>query len=781
MSDLDDVVQDFLVESYEGLDQLDSDLLALEKDPSDSGLIASIFRTIHTIKGTCGFLGFERLERVTHVGENLLSKLRDGERAWTSEVADVLLKLVDATRAMLSEIESSGAEGAEEYAELVEILTRLHSGEDVQLDGAASDTATVDSSEEPTSDGEAAEELAAAGTPEPATQRGADQTGEALVKAGIVSPADVEQAKAQQEAGDGRSLADILVGLGAVDAESAAKAIEEHKRTSAVANSTIRVDVGLLDSLMNLVGELVLARNQILQHTSGLDDQGLLATAQRLNHVTFELQESVMKTRMQPIGGVWGKFPRIIRDLASSVGKQVELHMSGTETELDKTIIEAIKDPMTHIVRNSVDHGLESPRERVAAGKSATGRVELRAYHEGGRVNIEISDDGRGLDPEKLKAKAIEKGVVTAEAASRMSPRELTNLIFAPGFSTAEKVTNISGRGVGMDVVRTNIEKIGGTLDLSSEVGKGTKIEIKIPLTLAIVPALIVEGRGERFAIPQLSLVELVRLEGQEVRTKIEQVHGTPIYRLRGQLLPIVDLAEVLGLDPRAAESEAAVHIAVLQTDGMQFGLVVDEVADTEEIVVKPLGRQLKSLQAYAGATIMGDGQVALILDTHGLAELGGLGGDKREQLQAKESTTEMNEPDETFLIVRVGESDRLCVKSSEVERLEEFDSDRVESSGGQKVVQYRGEIVPLIDVGPLLGIYCERDESMPIQVMMVNDGGTMAGLVVDEIVDIVQDHVDLKPAAPNSYYAGRAVIQDKVTDVLDVLALMQTVSTAAF
>jgi two-component system chemotaxis sensor kinase CheA len=406
MSEMDEVVADFLVESYEGLDQLDSDLLALEKDPSDSTLIASIFRTIHTIKGTCGFLGFERLERVTHVGENLLSKLRDGERAWTSEVADALLKLVDATRAMLADIESNGAEGPEEYKELVAILTALQEGGSVEAPASVAPSAPADGSpaellgsDAPDASEQQVEIAPTEPAPTPASgaaqKERSDQTGDALLKAGIAAQADIDRAKSVQAEGDPRTIAEILVAFGTVQQADADKAVEEFKRTSGVANSTIRVDVGLLDSLMNLVGELVLARNQILQHTSGMDDQGLLATAQRLNHVTFELQESVMKTRMQPIGGVWGKFPRIIRDLSSSIGKEVDLQMSGVETELDKTIIEAIKDPMTHIVRNSVDHGIELPDEREAKGKPRKGVVELRAYHEGGRVNIEISDDGR--------------------------------------------------------------------------------------------------------------------------------------------------------------------------------------------------------------------------------------------------------------------------------------------------------------------------------------------------------------------------------------------------
>lgn len=557
MSDMDDIVKEFLVESSEGLDTLDRNLVALEQNPGDKNLLAGIFRCIHTIKGTSGFLGFGRLESVTHVGESLLSDLRDGKKTLTPEITSALLKLVDAVRAMLSAIESTGADGQDDFAPLVELLTRLQKGEPV-----------------------------AAGKAEGASRaKGGRKSGpQAAPVAEMTPPAAV--------APPAPAAAPEPVPAPVPQAAAAAEPTEV--KGPAASDSNIRVDVGLLDKLMNLVGELVLARNQILQYTSTADDSGFVATSQRLNLITTELQEGVMKTRMQPIGNVWAKFPRVVRDLALACKKQVRIEMEGKETELDKTIIEAIKDPLTHIVRNSVDHGMELPAERVARGKPAEGRLLLRAYHEGGQVNIEISDDGAGVNTERVKAKAIQKGIVTAEQAARMGERELVNLIFAPGFSTAEQVSNISGRGVGMDVVKTNIEKIGGTVDVQSVAGQGTTLKIKIPLTLAIIPALVVTTGGDRFAIPQVSLLELVRLEGDEAEAGIEMVYGAPVYRLRGRLLPLVNLAHALGLQEgfRSAGAQEAVNIVVLQADEHTFGLVVDEINDTEEIVVKPqIGR----------------------------------------------------------------------------------------------------------------------------------------------------------------------------------------------
>ena len=404
----------------------------------------------------------------------------------------------------------------------------------------------------------------------------------------------------------------------------AAQHPQEDSRSMNAAAETIRVDVHLLDRLMNLVGELVLTRNQITQFSARQSDPNLVSPAQQLNLLTSELQEEVMKTRMQPISNVFDKFPRVVRDVATSRGKQVLIEMEGKETELDRSLLEAIKDPLTHIVRNSVDHGIEMPEQRVARGKRPEGHLKLRACHEGGQVLVEISDDGAGIDTARVKRKAIERGMITAQQAARMSEGELLNLVFLPGFSTAEKVTNLSGRGVGMDVVKTNIDRVNGTVDLQSYPGKGTTIKIKIPLTLAIVRAVIIQSNGNRFAIPQVNIQELVRLDADRVRTEIESVHGVPVYRMRGRLLPLVYLSEELKLAKQAANQagqDEATNIVVLQANDHPFGLVVNEINDSEEIVVKPLSKQLRGLKTFAGATIMGDGKVALILDVVGLAQ----------------------------------------------------------------------------------------------------------------------------------------------------------------
>ena len=541
MSDMEmdeSIIKEFLIESYENLDQLDRDLVVLEKDPTDRETLASVFRTIHTIKGTCGFLGFSKLESVAHTGENLLSTLRDGRLLLNPDITTALLSMVDGVREILGHIENEQTEGDGDYTALIETLASLQK--------AGTDPAAAEKKTEGSTPAEV--------DPDPAGGHEEDsepkKIGDILVEDGQVTPDQVAAASNRQQGGDPRHLGEILVEEGALkphEVVDALKAQGEHKKQ--VADSSIRVDVELLDKLMNLVGELVLARNQILQFSATQQDTSFAGTSQRLNLITTELQEGVMKTRMQPIGNVWSKFPRVVRDLAQACGKKIRIEMEGKETDLDKTIIEAIKDPLTHIVRNSADHGIESPEVRIAAGKPAEGRLLLRAFHEGGQVNIEITDDGGGIDPEKIKAKAVQKSLITEEQAQRMGDREAVNLIFLPGFSTAEKVSNVSGRGVGMDVVKTNIEKIGGTVDIISRAGEGTTLKIKIPLTLAIIPALIVTCGGDPYAIPQVSLLELVRLESDQARKAIESIHGAPVYRLRGNLLPLVYLNRQLKIE----------------------------------------------------------------------------------------------------------------------------------------------------------------------------------------------------------------------------------------
>jgi two-component system chemotaxis sensor kinase CheA len=880
MDDDAEIVKEFLVESYEGLDRLDQDLITLEKTPGDRDTLGRIFRTIHTIKGTSGFLAFNQLEAVAHVGENLLARLRDGLLTLNPEITSALLAMVDAVRQMLGGIEATGKEGERNDQELIANLTRL-----LQTKAEA----------QPASGPAQAKPKAPPPTPPPVASKAANPQTPRILEVG--------EAAEQQPAGP-RGISEMPdekedTGKDVADANTQTQA-----RGLSASDSTIRVDVNQLDRLMNRVGELVLLRNQIVQYTNSAEDSELLGTSQRLNLLTTELQEGVMKTRMQPIGNIWGKFPRTVRDVALGCGKQVQIEMEGNETELDKTIIEAIKDPLTHLVRNAVDHGIESPAQRRAAGKNPAGRLFLRAFHEGGQVNIEITDDGAGLDHEKIRSKAVQKGLITADQAARLSEREINNLIFLPGLSTADKVTNVSGRGVGMDVVKTNIEKIGGVVDVQSKRGEGTTVRMKIPLTLAIIPALIVTNGGDRYAIPQVSLLELVRLDGDQVRKGIELVGDAPVYRLRGRLLPLVYLSRelkteiqisnsrvadaqqtqtvdfiavrdkhrrliktlqqvlrgTLSMTPEQVESHekcalgqwiystglrdfgtiSALHtleathkifhdsvrrvlslrasgefaparqelakveqisektmelltavetrvlerqnvnIVVLRADDRQFGLVVDEINDAEEIVVKPLGKQLKSINTYAGATIMGDGKVALILDVIGLAQRANVVGGARDRAAAeredKKSATSGGLQRNAVLLFQYGKRGRMAIDLALVARLEELPCNSVEIASGQEVVQYRGQIMPLIRVAEVLdGTRTQPADNAAdyLHVVVYSDKGRSVGLVVERILDIVEEPFALQPQTGCKGVLGSAVIQKRVTDILDVPGLL--------
>jgi two-component system chemotaxis sensor kinase CheA len=761
----DSVLKEFLIESRENLDQLDRDLVALEQDPRDPARLASIFRTIHTIKGTCGFLGLTRLEAVTHVAENLLSRLRDGVLLLNAEITTALLALVDTVREILTHVEQTGTEGERDDAALIATLTRL---QDPPPPSAAE-------ASPPPAETEPAVEL-----PPPAPI----PVGDILVATGAVSPAKVLEALRQQAEGDPRPVGEILLERGEVQPQEVSQALRvQEAAATSVSEGSVRVDVGLLDKLMNLVGELVLARNQILQFTATQRDAAFLGSTQRLNLITTELQEGVMKTRMQPIGNVWNRFPRVVRDLARQCGKRVRVEMEGKETELDRTIIEAIKDPLTHVVRNAVDHGIEPPEARLAAGKPAEGLLALRAYHEGGQVNIEISDDGAGIDPDRIRAKALERGLITREQAARMSDRECVQLVFLPGFSTAQAVTNVSGRGVGMDVVKTNIEKIGGTVDIQSHPGQGTTLKIKIPLTLAIIPALIVTSGGERYAIPQVNLLELVRLEGEQAQHAIEQIHGAPVYRLRGHLLPLVYLNRELGLEERAAAQDG-VNIVVLQADDRQFGLVVEGINDTEEIVVKPLSKQLKNVSLFAGATIMGDGRVALILDVLGVAQRAGVISELRDRALAELAArpAQSGEQLQSLLVLSLGEGHRAAIPLELVARLEEIDARSIELADGAEVVQYRGRILPLVRLAQALG-YPQNPsrERETLQVVVYSEQDQSVGLVVERILDIVEVPLAVERASTRPGVCGSAVIQNRVTDLVDVRGLMSAALARPF
>jgi two-component system chemotaxis sensor kinase CheA len=729
MSSIDlDLIAEFVVESQEGLANIEQQLLAIEAagDALDIELVNGVFRTMHTIKGSAGFLGLERIGALAHGLEEVLDHLRNREIATSSDLITTILRAADYMKGLIESIETSNEANITEY---VAQLQRYVPMKEVP---------------EPASDAPAFSEASAADPP------------------GSL-PIDPAQEYTQPDP---------------VAVSSCIESAGVEKSAGGMSDTTIRVDVGLLDKLMTRVGELVLARNQIVQFTGRLEDASFVSTAQRLNLITTELQESVMKTRMQPIGNVWAKFPRVVRDLAGQLRKEVRIEMEGKETELDKTIVEAIKNPLTHLIRNAVDHGVEPPHIRQQCGKPAEGRLVLRAYHEGGQVNIEISDDGAGLNLDRIRRRSIERGLITPDQAARMSDRELSQMIFAAGFSTAEQVTSVSGRGVGMDVVKTNIERIGGVIDLQSSPGAGTTVKIKIPLTLAIIPALIVTAEGDRYAIPQINLLELVRLEGNNAQQGIEYVHGAPVYRLRGKLLPLVYLSERLGLvggeaiRTRLQSADAAINIVVLRADERQFGLIVDKVNDTEEIVVKPLGKQLKKIGEYAGATIMGDGGVALILDVKGLAVASGLGGELKSRNGADETLDSQRHRQafQSVLLVDVGDTRRFALPISMVSRLEKIPQAKVEHANGQEVIQYRGQILPLIRLEQIVGPAKTAIPSDELQVVVYDQAGHSFGLVVRRILDTCEVSSEPMSAGPRPpHLLGTSVIQQRVTDVIDL------------
>lgn len=727
-------LREFLIESYDNLEQIDRDLVSLERHSENGELLNSIFRSIHTLKGSSGFLAFGNLERLAHAAENLLGKMRVGELQSDASVSNLLFATVDLLQKYLQNIELQGQEGEGGADELIEQLQIACEG------GSAAEAQTQ-------SPGASGMQTVRPPAPEPAAPA------ETSVQAQPATPAATQ----------GTSTSEAQV--------------------KSAAESTIRVDVALLDKLMTRVGELVLARNQILQFTGSLGDSELLNTSQRLNLITTELQEGVMKTRMQPIGNVWSKFPRIVRDLSSTFGKEVRMEMHGKDTELDKTILEAIKDPLTHLVRNSVDHGIETPSTRREAGKPIEGCLRLHAFHEGGQVNIEISDDGAGLNPGKLKAIACEKDLITREQADRMQDHEVGQLIFLPGFSTAEKVSNVSGRGVGMDVVKTNIEKIGGMVDIQSQAGQGTTIRIKIPLTLAIIPALTITNDGNRFAIPQVNLLELVRLDDEQAQDGIEWIQGAPVYRLRGRLLPLVYLRKLLGTESRQDSASEAINIVVLRADDRQFGLVVDRIMETEEIVVKPLSKQLKAIPVYSGTTIMGDGKVALILDVLGLAsESNVLSKDGDSSLvEASGQNSDAQGEQQTLLILGSGNGGRLALPISQVARLEKIAKARVERANDQEVVQYRNEILPLIRLADVLGLKSQEDpDDAQLNVVVYTESSRSVGLVVDRIIDIVDTTLEVSCESRCPGLLASAVIQERVTDVVDLPAVIRQVDVSS-
>jgi two-component system chemotaxis sensor kinase CheA len=774
---MDELLGEFITETNEFLEIVDTQLVVFEADPRDSATLNNIFRLVHTIKGTCGFLGLPRLQFIAHAGETLLGKFRDGSLVATPDQVQLVLESIDRIKEILAGIEATGTEPDGDDSELIGALERAAEGEDAPAQ------VRVPSIEPPEDLAPPIEDIAepqATPTPAalPAGVRWDADLGREL-RPGEVSLAELEAAfmaaVAEPEPEPEPVPAATVVAPAEEErrANPTARAISDDdddivmKGGAVASNQSIRVNVDVLETLMTMVSELVLTRNQLLQMVRNTNDSQFKGPLQRLSVVTAELQDSVMKTRMQPIGTAWKKLPRIVRDAARDLGKKIDLVLEGEATELDRQVLELIKDPLIHMIRNSCDHGLESSQARIMAGKPETGVIKLNAYHEGGHIVIEVSDDGAGLSTARIRDKAIKNGVVTLEHAWTLSDQQIHRFIFSPGFSTAEKVTSLSGRGVGMDVVRTNIELIGGTIDLQSTEGQGTKFFIKIPLTLAIVSALVVGSLGQRFAIPQLSIVELVGA-GPASDHKIETMNSARVLRLRDRLLPLVDLSEVLGVQtsPPDDDSRAASFVVVMQQANNLFGVVVDEVFDTEEIVVKPLSSAITDVKSFSGATILGDGSVIMIIDPASVFQSVGASATVDTDIAEVATQVRKSHNDISSMIVfRAGGDQPKAVPLSLVTRLEELDASTFEHADGKTLVQYRGELMTIVP-----GDYAMSIAQSGVQPILVfTHNGQAAGVAVDQIIDIVEDKLDIELSTDRPGMMGVAVLRGKVTEILDV------------
>ena len=725
---MDDLLAEFVTETNESLDVVDVELVRFEQDPNNAKILDNVFRLVHTIKGTCGFIGLPRLEALAHAAETLMGKFRDGVPA-TNEAVTLILSTIDRIKQILESLEREQREPDGADQDLISDLERM-------VERVAPSTVS------------AAPRHAAGALPPQVLER--------PLRPGEVSLDELERVFRETSV-DAR----VQKPAKPAPAETAAKDDDPAK----AGGQSIRVTVDTLEHLMTMVSELVLTRNQLLEIVRRHEDSEFKAPLQRLSNVTAELQEGVMKTRMQPIGNAWQKLPRIVRDLSNELGKQIDLEMQGAETELDRQVLDLIKDPLTHMVRNSADHGLETPQQRRAAGKPEHGRIRLSAYHEGGHIIIQLADDGRGLDTGLIKAKVVAQGLASEAEIEKMSEAQIHKFIFAPGFSTATKVTSVSGRGVGMDVVRNNIDQIGGTIDVKSVAGVGVSFSIKIPLTLAIVAALIVEAGGDRFAIPQIAVIELVRARGGSEH-RVERIKDTAVLRLREKLLPLARLSKLLGTQADAADVEGG-FIVVTQVGSQSFGIVVDSVFHTEEIVVKPLSSKLRNIALFSGNTILGDGSVIMIIDPNGIAQSFGSTVtsqfDSDEAADTKHAVTE--EQKTSLLVFRAGSAQAKAVPLALVTRLEEVDAHTIELSNGRHMVQYRGQLMPLVSMNESVRV---KDEgAQPL--LVFSDGVRSMALVVDEIVDIVEDHLDIQVGSDNSGVLGSAIIKGHATEIIDV------------
>ncbi|MDH3347930.1 MAG: chemotaxis protein CheW [Desulfobulbaceae bacterium] len=795
----DEILQGFIEESLEHLADIENDLLTIEEAGADidEDLVNKVFRAAHSIKGGAGFMGLTIIQELAHAAENVLGLIRSNKLIPTPEIINVLLTASDELQKLIEDIQNSNDKDISHH--IVE-LNAIFEGKPPEPQATQ-----PEATPEPTED-----------LPE------------------IPEPEEITKEIAEPEPYPPPTPEPITASSPATNSQ------EQPSKPISTAETTIRVNVSLLDQLMNMAGELVLARNQLLQTIGAKDFRNMDASGQRIDLVTSELQEAIMLTRMQPIGNVFNKFTRIVRDLSKKLGRQIDLTIVGKEVELDKTIIEAINDPLTHLVRNSVDHGIEKPNDRIKIGKSPRGFIILKAYHEAGQVVIEINDDGKGIDGHKIAAAAINKGLITPEQAKMMSIKEKINLILLPGFSTAEVVTDVSGRGVGMDVVKTNLDKLGGSIEIESEVGKGSNIRIKLPLTLAIIPSQIIMTGGERYAIPQVNLEELLLIPASKVKERVERVGDAEVVRLRGDLLPLLRLADVLGIektytDPESGEikpdkregiadrrsrsssfteqngetknesykrveketntdfnienrsdterrwrASSSLNIVVVSAGSVKYGLIVDMLLDSEEIVIKPLGRHLQQCKGYAGATIMGDGKVALILDISSLARMGDLasleGSDRATELaKAAKEAVNANKDKQSLLIFRSSEEEQFSVPLSQVERVEKTTQTDIGHIGGRRVIKYQDGSLPLISIDEAAAVQPLADVD-DLLVIVFHLAGKYIGLLSIGPLDTVEINMDIDDSTlKQPGIMGSSIINNQITMLVDIFELVQT------
>ena len=744
MDNNDQILDEFLLEAQEIFDQLDLDFVALEQNPDDKKLVGNIFRAMHTLKGSSGFFAFHRLEKVAHAGESLLSKIRDGALALNEEITDALLGTSDRLREIVANIQKQRIESAGDDTALIEWLKFL-------TDGGKD-------------------------FPRPGKAKGSSEPSKSPEQAAVPKKAAVDVAPEQVKGPPVTAQQPSALPVTDVPEMPEVKESAEHERSTEIA-APIKVSVELLDNLMNLVSEMVLARNRLLSFARTSGDLAFNNTVRRIDTVTLELQERMMKTRMQPISQVWTKFPRLVRDIAQESSKKVDLIQIGAETELDRTLLEGIRDPLVHIIRNSVDHGIESPSERVAKGKPEQGTIKLRSFHENGMVVIEIADDGAGINVPLVAKKAIEKGLITADRIAKLSEREIINFIYLPGFSTNDQITNLSGRGVGMDVVRTNMQEIGGTVDIATS-AQGTRLRLSIPLTLAIMPAVFVRCKEYSYAIPQVNVFEMLRYEPKEGIPGVEDFYGVPVFRLRDKLIPLVFLNHELKLDNQLPPVDQPLNIVIVQAAGIRFGIVVDEVLYMQEVVVKSVGPLLKGTPVYSGSTILGDGRVALIFDISAIAVRSGIIAKLADNQFEQDISTAIgaNTDEQQMLLFDLLGLERIVMPLDAVDRLEMIAASRIDRRGNEAVVLYGNKIMKLIPLTHYVEGATHKslygDETVPVIVHYHK--GQPIGFIVKKVHNIVNVPTQaVMITQPQRGIMGSVIVNDSVMSILNVQEIL--------